>query len=80
MTEHLPTELWSQIFTMACVDGGNTACALSEVSRYARAIVLPFQLHNVALVGPAKIIKFAALLKSRRHESNHRRVRHLFLS
>ena len=80
MTEHLPAELWSQIFSMACTDGGSTACTLSEVSRYVRTIILPLQLHNVAIIGPAKMVQFTALLQSRKYEPNYRRVRHLFLS
>lgn len=80
MTELLPVELWSQIFSTACLDGGRTACTLSEVSRTVRDIVLPFQLDNAAVIGPAKIIHFAALLRSRQHEPNTCRVRHLFLS
>ena len=82
MTEHLAPEIWHQIFLEACVDGGRTACALSEVSRYFRADVLPIQLDNVALDGSKSMHCFAALLQHRKEEQRHDlcRVHHLFLS
>ncbi|KAI0343473.1 hypothetical protein BDW22DRAFT_1173864 [Trametopsis cervina] len=80
MSDRFPTEIWTQIFHMACLDGDNTACAISEVSHYLRAIILPFQLDNVALVGPTKLVLFSELLHKREAEPAIRRVRHLFLS
>ncbi|KAI0087110.1 hypothetical protein BDY19DRAFT_956087 [Irpex rosettiformis] len=80
MTEGLSVEIWSQIFFEACVDGGCTACALSEVSRYFRDAVLSVQLDNVVLIGQSRMIHFAALLRKREGNPCHRCVRHLFLS
>ncbi|KAI0688451.1 hypothetical protein BC835DRAFT_1372575 [Cytidiella melzeri] len=80
MSQNFPTELWAHIFLMACVDGGRSACSITQVSHYFRSIMLPFQLHNVALIGPAKIAQFAKVLHDREQTPAFRRVRHLFLS
>lgn len=80
VTERLPTELWTQIISVACVDGGRSACAISEVSHYFRSVVLPLQLDNVALLGGVKIVQFAQLLNRRASQPALRAIRHLFLS
>lgn len=80
MADRLSAELWAQIFFEASVDGGRTACALSEVSRYFRDVMLPFQFDNVALIGYHKITRFAELLRDKQNQTNHFRVRHLFVS
>lgn len=76
--ENIPTELWAYIFSLACTDGGLAGCSLSLVSRYFHEAVLPVQLYSVALLSPAKMTSFAALLKKRPAE--YCRVRHLLLS
>lgn len=76
--EKCPSEIWTHIFLLACVDGGLTGCALSLVSHYFREVVLPVQLHSVALKGAGKMSVFSDLLARRAPE--HRRVRHLFLT
>ena len=74
----LPVELWTQIFLFACVDGGGTGCALSETCHYFRDVVLPVQLHSVALVGGLKTQAFLDVLEGRAAEN--RCVEHLFTS
>lgn len=73
-----PSELWSTVFALACTDGGATGCALSTVSHYFRAVVLPLQLDNVALVSPTKMLSFLAMLQKRDREL--RCVKHLYLA
>jgi hypothetical protein len=80
MSISLPPEIWTRIFLEACVDGGSMACTLSEVSKYFRDVILPFQLDNVALLGPNKMVIFAEILQRRQSIPFCRRVRHLFLS
>jgi hypothetical protein len=75
----LPIELWSRIFSLACVDGGRTGCSLSEVSQYFRAAVLPVQVQSVALLGTYKMSLFYRRVLEAR-PPKHRRVLHLFLS
>ncbi|KAI0345433.1 hypothetical protein BDW22DRAFT_1354373 [Trametopsis cervina] len=47
----LPTELWLQILSSACLDDGSTARALSVVSHQIRAISHQFRYQSIAVIG-----------------------------
>ncbi|VDB96577.1 unnamed protein product [Peniophora sp. CBMAI 1063] len=46
-----PLELWNQIIPLACMDGGDTARALSATCRYLRSASTPYK-HHFLRVGP----------------------------
>ncbi|EDR14075.1 uncharacterized protein LACBIDRAFT_305493 [Laccaria bicolor S238N-H82] len=76
--EKCPIEICHQIFRAACVDGGKTGIALSQVSRYVNQMSREVKYHSVTVIGLDQIMMFAKVLKDL--PPKYRVVRHLFLS
>lgn len=80
----LAFELITLISFFACTDGGQTACALSLVSKHIRAASRPARFYSVALVSsPAQLAQFLKCYEAERERSPNvivPRVRHLCLS
>ncbi|KAI0647491.1 hypothetical protein C8Q79DRAFT_631352 [Trametes meyenii] len=82
--EFLAVELLTSIFSLACTDGGRTACSLSLVCKHIREVARPIRFNVVALTGGAPH-KLQAFFDDLERESNSfragttSRVRHLFL-
>jgi hypothetical protein len=72
-----PPEIWYKIFVLACVDGGQTGCALSLVSRYIRELSMGTRLQSVAVYGHLGLKHLLRTLHHTREDS--RRVRFLFV-
>jgi hypothetical protein len=60
--DHLPVELLEHIFTLACIDGGMTGCALASVSRSIRRASSQKRYYSVSLRGAKQIRAFISLL------------------
>ncbi|KAF7973427.1 hypothetical protein HWV62_15108 [Athelia sp. TMB] len=74
----VPAEIWTTIFSFACLDSGATGRILSRVSRFIRAASAPVRWQSLHIHGPRKVVAFHARLL---HTPPHlRRVRYLFLS
>ncbi|OJT09815.1 hypothetical protein TRAPUB_13685 [Trametes pubescens] len=79
----LPQETLEQIFSLACDDGGATACALALTSKSIRAAACATRFHSVALFANLEPLKaLVALYKEqRRISTRHRpRMKHLYLT
>ena len=77
MDEECPPEVWAIIFSMACRDDGNTAIALSKVSRLINIYSKPYRYQSIALTNCDQIIAFASTITSLPPE--FRRIRNLFV-
>lgn len=76
--ENVPTEIHDCILALACTDDGTTGRALGLVSRYIRAVALPYVYQSLAVAGHPSL---QGLLDRLEATPPHlRRVRHLFLS
>jgi hypothetical protein len=62
--DSVPTEIWEHIARFACSDNGFTGRALSLVCREMHAIVEPYKLRSISIVGGAQIVKFSEFLAS----------------
>jgi hypothetical protein len=72
-----PPEIWCKIFVLACIDGGQTGCALSLVSRYIRELSKGIRLQSVSVYGH---LGLKHLLRTLHHTpQDSRRVRFLFV-
>jgi hypothetical protein len=60
--DRLPVELLEHIFTLACIDGGMTGCALASVSHSVRHASDSIRYHSVSLRGAKQICAFLKLL------------------
>jgi hypothetical protein len=67
----LPTEIWHKIFTLTCVDGGATGCALSLVSRRFRELSAGTRLQSVAVSGLSDIRSLLGMLQELPEASRH---------
>src|SRR5882757_4218551 len=56
--DRCPVEIWTQIFSYACEDGGATGCALSVTSKYIRDTSKSVRHRSVAVCGFTKIFYF----------------------
>ena len=74
--ERCPPEIWHEIFTLICDDGGYMARSLSLVSRYFHDVSRSVMMQSVICNGADEIIAFASILD--RTPAHHRVVRHLF--
>ena len=45
-----PTEIWLEIFSLACTDAGGTGCSLSAVSHHFRRISADYRYQSLAAV------------------------------
>lgn len=77
--DRCPPEICSQIFTLACTDGGYTGRSLSAVSKYIHETSKPHKYKSIALHGVYSAEVFASFLEARSSEVN-RGVMHLFVS
>lgn len=75
--QRCPVEIWEQILSNACTDGGYTGCSLSVVSRTMRDVSRPFRYHSVALLDYTRCVWFANLVE---RTTSPLLVRHLFVS
>ncbi|KAF7981950.1 hypothetical protein HWV62_30741 [Athelia sp. TMB] len=74
----VPAEIWTTIFSFACLDSGATGRILSRVSKFIRDASAPVRWQSLHIHGPRKVVAFhARLLRTPPHL---RRVRYLFLS
>lgn len=62
--DSVPTEIWEHVVHFACSDNGFTGRALSLVCREMHAIVEPYKLRSISIVGGAQIVKFSEFLAS----------------
>src|ERR1700691_3175931 len=61
--DHCPPEVCSQIFSLACTDGGYTGRSLSAVSRYIHETSKPYKYKSIGLHGVHKASAFASFLE-----------------
>ncbi|KDQ62128.1 hypothetical protein JAAARDRAFT_54144 [Jaapia argillacea MUCL 33604] len=73
-----PSEIWLNIFNLACDDGGYTGCSLSLVSPCIHILSKPMRYRSVALHGLRRMRYFAEVMEATPPEL--RRVRHLYIS
>ncbi|KAI0675124.1 hypothetical protein C8Q78DRAFT_965710 [Trametes maxima] len=78
----LPPEIWKEIFSYACVDGGYTGTSLSLACKFFHNISLPVRFHVVSLHSLRQVELFLAF--AIRYQQEHHgvtpRVYHLLLS
>ncbi|KIJ93709.1 hypothetical protein K443DRAFT_381482 [Laccaria amethystina LaAM-08-1] len=77
MVEECPPEVWAIIFSMACRDNGNTAIALSRVSRLINTYSKPYRYQSIALTNCDQINAFESTIASLPPELI--RIRNLFV-
>ncbi|KAI0722267.1 hypothetical protein C8T65DRAFT_628797 [Cerioporus squamosus] len=80
----LPYELLGVIFSLACTDGGRTACSLSLVSKCIRDVSSTSRFHSVALRSgsPSRMASFLATFALERARSRAAMplLRHLYIA
>ncbi|KZP05550.1 hypothetical protein FIBSPDRAFT_695374, partial [Athelia psychrophila] len=76
--DRAPSEIWTEIFSHACVDSGLTGRSLSLVSKFIRAESAIMKLQSISVHGPQQIIAFHQLLLQT--TPHHRHIRYLLLS
>lgn len=59
-----PPEIWSDIFRLACTDGGETGRSLSLVSQACSECSRTFKLRSIALTGIRQLSRFVDMLQS----------------
>jgi hypothetical protein len=74
----LPVELWRNVFKHACVDGGQTGCALSLVSRRIRKLSAGIRLQSVCVIDLDRLRSLLHILE--RLPEDERHVRFLFIA
>jgi hypothetical protein len=77
-TPDLPTEIWSYIFSFACMDDGRTGCALQRVSKHFRDLSKYSRFTSVCLYRSKDIVRFKAAITPL--PRNERRVRYLHIT
>lgn len=71
-----PTEVWEEIFKLACTDGGFTGTSLALTSRFIRAQSSSIRFHSLAICSLRQLEAFLKL-----HTSDCKpRVEHMFIS
>ena len=60
---HLPVEIWGEIYAFACTDGGRTGRALSLVSRFINETSKPYKLQSISVIGKRQLDAFADLIE-----------------
>ncbi|KAJ7585071.1 hypothetical protein C8J56DRAFT_141964 [Mycena floridula] len=76
--DSLPSEIWFQIFGIACSDSGQTYSALSLVCKWSHELVEPFKFSAISIKGSKSILRFLYLLESDRIQADA--TRHLLLA
>jgi hypothetical protein len=74
--DRIPSELWTKIFSFACLDDGTTGRTLSIVSNYVHHVSKPAKFQSIVLRGLRRTVAFLALLQAT--PEHHRHVYHLF--
>jgi hypothetical protein len=77
-TPGLPTEIWTYIFSFACMDDGSTGCALQRVSKHFRELSKYSRFTSVCLYRSKDILRFEAAVIPL--PPNERRVRYLHIT
>ena len=77
-TPNLPTEIWTYIFSFACMDDGSTGCALQRVSKHFRELSKYSRFTSVCLYRSKDILRFEAAIAPL--PPNERRVRYLHIT
>lgn len=77
-TEKLPPEIWTYIFSFACMDDGSTGRALSSVSRAINILSVPVKYQSLSIYRHKHLFKF--LLTFRDLPPARRRVKYLCIS
>ena len=72
-----PAEIWSRIFSLACVDGGYTGRSLSRVSKYIQQVSMPYK-YQTLRVPERQLRRLISTLN--KMPADARCVRHLFVS
>ncbi|KAF7965427.1 hypothetical protein HWV62_43652 [Athelia sp. TMB] len=72
----VPVELWEEILSYTCVDGGRTSCSLSLVSRTFHAASQRSRYYSVALWGLPAVLRFAEVIEKRQDKDI--RLYHLY--
>ena len=75
--ERCSVELWQEIFTQACTDGGRTGCSLSLVSHRVREISTICRYNTIAVVGIRNIHTLSDVLKA---STSKPVILHLFIA
>ncbi|KZP20285.1 hypothetical protein FIBSPDRAFT_861793 [Athelia psychrophila] len=76
--DHLPIELCTRIFLLACIGDGSVGCSLSRVSKSIRLISAPFRYYSVSIKDLASALHFMELVQAA--PKGTIRVSHLFIS
>lgn len=78
--ETLPLDIWVEITSWACTDGGATGCALSLVSHNVYRASAVGRYHSVALHGWDSIRQFTRVMNDAKSSKTNLQVVHLFLA
>jgi hypothetical protein len=74
----VPPEIWHKIFKNACVDGGQTGCALSLVSRRIRDASSRTRLRSISVIGLERLKALLHVLENT--PEDNRRIQFLFIA
>ncbi|KAF8643555.1 hypothetical protein AX16_008943 [Volvariella volvacea WC 439] len=76
-----PPELWLEIFSFACTDGGCTGCSLSLVSRTFNKLSSPYRYQSLAICGLEQLVSLLKVLKVKAQQDiGGLNVKYLFFS
>ena len=75
--ESIPTELWKDIATLACTDGGYTGRSLALTSKFVHTQSWPWRLHSVALTSLQDLENLLVFLRTAERQPS---IEHLYLS
>ncbi|KAJ7733544.1 hypothetical protein DFH07DRAFT_845457 [Mycena maculata] len=75
----MPSEIWTDVFALACTDDGYTGRALSTVSRAVHLISKPLKYQSICVVGHNQLLKLSIVLESDL-SSGGRKVKYLFVA
>ncbi|KAF8650070.1 hypothetical protein AX16_005434 [Volvariella volvacea WC 439] len=74
----IPLEIWSEVFALACWDGGYTGGSLASVSRSFNVLSATYRYQSIAICGKEQLFSLLSLLESLPPEKRH--IRGLFFS
>ncbi|KAI0716350.1 hypothetical protein C8Q76DRAFT_783457 [Earliella scabrosa] len=75
--ESIPTELWKDIVTLSCTDGGYTGRSLALTSKFVHTQSWPWRLHSVALTSLQDLENLLVFLRTAERQPS---IEHLYLS
>jgi hypothetical protein len=75
--ELCPTEIWHEIFALACTDTGLTGRSLSLVSKQFNDISGPFKYQSLAITRWRQLVAFAEIFPQL--PDSHKKIRYLFI-